>query len=160
MAITASMQLESGRIRLPASDSGPYFQRRPGSYCAKLTRIRSGWPGQVLAKRIWSRCKPVCRNHWARFLPERNRPATSFPLSDSVAFFGLDHTARNQPGSDSVLAYCVRFWPNGSGPEGSRCERIIRPASGQRFPADPDRMRMGSGLVTGCTTKSDPTHQR
>ena len=32
---------------------------------------------------------------------------------------------QNQPGSDLVLADCVRFWPNGSGPEASRCARII-----------------------------------
>ena len=31
----------------------------------------------------------------------------------------------------------------------SRCERIIRPASGQRFRADPDWMRIGSGMFTG-----------
>ena len=31
--------------------------------------------------------KPVCTNHRAQFLTERNRPATSFPLSDSVPFF-------------------------------------------------------------------------
>ena len=52
-----------------------------------------------------------------------------------------DNTVQNQPGSDSVLADCVMFWPNGSGPEASRCSRIIRPVSGQCFPADPDRMR-------------------
>ena len=76
-------------IQLPVSDSGPCFshQRRHGSYCAKPTRLRSARPGQGLAKRIWSGSKPVCRNHRARFLAGRNRPATSFPLSDSVAFF-------------------------------------------------------------------------
>ena len=41
-------------VPLPASDSVPFFQRRPGSYCAKPTRIRYGLPGQVLAKLIWS----------------------------------------------------------------------------------------------------------
>ena len=39
-------------IGLPASDWVPPFQRSSGSYCAKPTRIRSGWPGQGLAKRI------------------------------------------------------------------------------------------------------------
>ena len=29
----------------------------------------------------------MCTNHRARFLAGRNRPATSFPLSDSVPFF-------------------------------------------------------------------------
>ena len=66
----------------------------------------------------------------------------------------LPQTARiilckNQAGSDLVLADCVRFWPNVSGPEASRCATIIRPASGQCFRVDPDRMRIGSGMVTG-----------
>ena len=60
--------------------------------------------------------------------------------------------------SDLVLADCVRFWakrirsgskPNGSGPEASQCAKIIRSASGNCFPADPDRMRIGSGMFTG-----------
>ena len=80
-----SMQPES--VRLSTSVSVPFFQRRHGSYCAKPTRIRSGWPGQGLAKRIWSGSKLVCRNHLARFLAGRNRPTTSFPLSDAVPFF-------------------------------------------------------------------------
>ena len=67
--------------------SSSFFRRKPGSYCAKPTRIRSGRPGQGLAKLIWSGSKPVYRNHVARFLAGRNRPATSFPLSDPVPFF-------------------------------------------------------------------------
>ena len=59
---------------------------------------------------------------------------------------GMDH-AQNRPGSD--LDGLVRVWPNGSGPEASRCARIIQPASGQCFPADPDRMRIGSDMFTG-----------
>ena len=46
----------------------------------------------------------------------------------------------------------VRFWPNGSGPEASRCARTIRPASGQRFRADPGRVQIGSGLFTGFSS--------
>ena len=93
MAIMASVDPESGRIvklcriRLPASVSAPFFQRKRGSCCAKPTRIRSGWPGQGLATRIWSGSKPVCRNHPAGFLAGRNGPAASVPLSDSVLFF-------------------------------------------------------------------------
>ena len=59
-----------------------------------------------------------------------------------------DNTVQNQPGSGLILTDCVRFWPNGSGPEASRCAGIIRPASGPCFPADPDRMRIGSGMFT------------
>ena len=47
-----------------------------------------------------------------------------------------DNIVQNQTGSDLVLADCVRFWPNGSGPDASQCARSIRPASGQCFPAD------------------------
>ena len=39
-----------------------------------------------------------------------------------------DNIVQNQPGSDLVLADCVWFWPNGSGPEASRCARVIRPS--------------------------------
>ena len=41
---------------------------------------------QGLAKCIWSGSKSMCRNHQARFLAGCNHRATSFPLSDSVAF--------------------------------------------------------------------------
>ena len=128
------------RIRLPTSVSAPFFQRRHGSYCAKPTRIRSGWPGQGLAKRIRSGSKPVCRNHRPRFLGGRNRAATSFPLSDSVPIIHRrpGSYCSKPPGSDLV---CISFWPNGSGPEASRCARIIRPASGQRCRSDPDGIR-------------------
>ena len=91
-------------------------------------------------------------------LAGRNRPATSFwqnatgplPVSHFPNRFRFstdapDNTVQKQPGSDLVLADCVRFWPNGSGPEASRCATIIRPASGQRFPANPDRMRIITG---------------
>ena len=62
------------------------------------------------------------------------------PVSDFLTRFRSstdvpDNTVQNQPGSDLVLADCVRFWPNGSGPEASQCARTIRPASGQGFPA-------------------------
>ena len=99
------------QIRLPASVSVPFVQRRHGSYCAKPTRIRSGWPGQSLAKRIWSGSKLVYRNHRVWFLAGRNRLATIFPLSDSVPFCHrrLDNIVQNQTGSNLVLADCVRF---------------------------------------------------
>ena len=58
-----------------------------------------------------------------------------------------DTIVQNQPGSDLVLADCVRFCPNGSGPDANQCARIIRHASGQCFSADPDRI--GSGMLTG-----------
>ena len=56
-----------------------------------------------------------------------------------------DNTVQSHPGSDLVLADCIGFGPNESGPEA----KIIRPASGQCFPAYPDRMRIRSGMFTG-----------
>ena len=53
---------------------------------------------------------------------------------------------QNQP-AKPVLADCVRFWPHGSGPETSRCARIVRPASGQCYRDDQDRMRIRSSLL-------------
>ena len=72
MAIMANIQPELAglytcQIYLPTSDSVSFFQRRPRSYCQKLTRIQSGWPGQALAKQIWSGSKTVCQNHQACF---------------------------------------------------------------------------------------------
>ena len=86
MAVMASMQPKLGWIVSALSDSVPFFQRRQGSYCAP-TWIWCGWPGQGLAKQIWSGSKPVCRNDQARFLVGWKWLTTSFPLSASVAFF-------------------------------------------------------------------------
>ena len=61
------------QIRPTVSVSVPFFQRH-GSYCAKPTRIRCGWPGQGLTKHIWSGSKPVCRNHPARFWQDATGP--------------------------------------------------------------------------------------
>ena len=63
-----------------------FFQRRHGSYCAKLTWVWSGWPGQDLDKHIWSGSKLVCRNHLAQFLAGGKWPATSFQLLDLFLF--------------------------------------------------------------------------
>ena len=64
-------------------------------------------PGHGLARHIWSGSKLVCKNHLARF-----RSSTDVP----------DHIVQKPPGSDLVLAGCVRFWPNGSGPIRTGCE--------------------------------------
>ena len=50
------------------------LQRRPASFCVKPVRIRPGWPGQVVAKRIWFGSKPVCNDHWARFWQNATGP--------------------------------------------------------------------------------------
>ena len=110
-------------------------QNRPGS---DLDGLDSVWPNASGPEK-----KPVCRN--LRGALPVSHFQNRFPSSTDVT----DNIVQNQPGSDLVLADCVRFWPNGSGPEASQCARIIRPASGQGFPADPDRMRTGSGMLTG-----------
>ena len=118
------------RIRLPASVLDFFFQRRHGSYCAKPTRIRCGWPGQGTSGLEASRCAGIIGHG---FWQDATGPLpvslfhTPFRSSTGVT----DNIVQNQPGSGLVLADCVRFWPNGSGPEASRCARIIRPASGQ-----------------------------
>ena len=94
------------RIRPFASDSFPFFQRSPGSYCAKPTRVLSGWPGQGLAERIRSGSKPMGMQKSSRpVLAEFNWSATSFPLSDSVAFF------HRGPGSYCAKPARIRFGP-------------------------------------------------
>ena len=123
--------------------------QRHGSYCAKLTRILSRWPGQGLAKCFGSRswCVGII---WLSFWQEATGPLpvsnfqTRFPSSTDVP----DNIVQNQPRSDLVLADCVRFWPNGSDLEASWCARIIQPTSGQCFPANLDLMQIGSGKFT------------
>ena len=114
---------------------GHIVQNRPGSDLDGLVRVwrnTSGpevsWCAGIIWPGFWQDAPgqlPV-PNFWMRF-----RSSTDDP----------DNIVQNQPGSDLVLADCVRFWPDGSGPEGSRCARIIRPASGQCFSPDPDRIR-------------------
>ena len=89
-----------------------FLQRRPRSCCAELIRVWSGWPGQVLGKHIWSRSKPVCKNHRAQVLAEHNWPTTGFPLSDLLAFFNRwpGTYCAKLPGSNLVLADCVMFF--------------------------------------------------
>ena len=135
-------------------NSVPFFQRRHESYRAKPAQMQSVRPGQVLAKGILSRSKPLCTNHWARFwqnspcplsdshfqtrlcsstdhiVQNQNSPC---PLSDSHFQTRLcsstDHIVQNQPGSDLVLANCVRFGPNGSGLETSWPVLLSQPGS-------------------------------
>ena len=61
------------------------FPKKAWIILCEPTWIRSGWPCQGLAKRIWSGSKLVCSNHQARFLEGGNPRATNFLLSDSVA---------------------------------------------------------------------------
>ena len=118
-------------------------QNRPGSDLGGLVRV---WPNAsgleasccagIIRPGFWQDATgPLPVSHFQT----RFRSSTDVP----------DNIVQNQPRSSLVLADRVRFWPDGSGPEASRCARIIRPASGQCFPADTDRMRIRSGLFTG-----------
>ena len=103
--------------------TGPVLAKRnrPCSGKTQPARIRfdSGWPCPVMAKRIRSGSKPVCKNHRARF----SQNGTGSVLAK-----------RNRPRSDLVLDGHVRLWPNGSNPEAGWCARIIRLGSGQPLP--------------------------
>jgi len=118
-------------IQLPTSNSVPFFQRKHQSYCAIPDWIQSGWPGLVLAKSIWSESKPVSMTHWAWFWQNATRllPISHLQIHQHSSTDGPDHTVWNQPRSSLIQANCVRFWPNGSSLEASRCARIIGPAS-------------------------------
>ena len=149
MAVTASVQPELGRI-VYASSSFPYpiqvcvlfpkegmdhiVQYQPGSDLHGLVRV---WPNASGLEA--SRCTGIIGpGFWQDATGPL--PVSHFQTGLRSCTDGPNHVVLNQPGSDLVLDDCVRFWPNGSGPEASRCERIIRPASGQRFRADPDRI--------------------
>ena len=47
------------------------------------------------------------------------------PVKEKAFTDGLDHTVQNQPRSDLVLADCVRFGPNRSGPEVSQYASML-----------------------------------
>ena len=95
---------------------------------------------------IWSGNKLVCRNHPAQFLAQCNWPTTSFPLLESVAFF------HKHPGSHSAKSTWIRFFSGGLCQVLAKriwCARIIRPASGQCFQANPDQIQIRSDMFTG-----------
>ena len=155
MAITASVQPELGRnrvcrIRLSASVSAPFFQRKCKTDPDPMWMSWSGF-GQTHRVRklvgVQESSGPVS----GRTKQARYRFQTRFRSSGTDV---PDNIVQNQRGSGLVLADCARFWPNGPGPEASRCARIIRSASGQCFPADPERIRIGYGMFTGVMAEN------
>ena len=104
-----------------------FFQRKPGSNCAKPTRIRSGWPLQVWGKHIVFTSKPVYNNHQAWFWQNATGPLPVSHFQTRLRFStdGPDYVVQNQAGSDLVLADCVRFGPNRSGPEVSQYASML-----------------------------------
>ena len=74
----------------------------------------------------------------ASVLPELGRVVYAgsdfpHPIQFHSSKEGLDHIVQNQLRSD--VDDPVRIWLNGSGPEASRCARIIGPGSGRTQPA-------------------------
>ena len=111
-----------------------------------LDRVVWNWPGFILVWSGFGQMDLVQKQAGVQELlgpvpAECCWPATSFPLSDSVAFFHRQarsycaKAAQIQSGSS-----CVRFGPNGSSPEASQCARIIWPASSQCFWASWSRL--------------------
>ena len=157
MAVTASVQPESARIvYMPDPTSrlrfSSVFPKKAWLIVCETDPglIWMAWSGFGQTQLFWKQAGvqesagPVSgRTQTARYqfptFQTRFRSSTDVP----------DNTVQNQPVSELVLDDCVRFWPNGSGPELSRCARLIRPASGQCFPADLEQMRIGSGMFTG-----------
>ena len=135
MAITASLRRESGRIVYIESDFPHPFRFRSskeGPDHIVLNRSRSDLDGLVrfLGKRIWSGSKPVCKSHRAWLWQNATDPLPVSHFQDRYrrsSTDGPDHIEENQAGSDLALADCVRFGPNVSGPEASRCARVFWP---------------------------------
>ena len=117
-------------------------QNRPGSDLDGLVR---SWPNGSGPEA--SRCAKIIG---ARFWQNATDPLpiSHFQTRWCSSTNCLDRTVQNQRGHDCVLADCVRFWPNGCGPKANRCARVTGPAPCQRFRADPDRKRFGSGMFT------------
>ena len=99
-----------------------------------LVPIWMAWSGFGQKHLVWKQAS--VQESLSLVLAERNRPATSFPLLDSVAF--------RWHGSDLVLADCVRFSVSGQmdlvQKQASVQVPYIGPASGQHFQADLDGM--------------------
>ena len=122
------------------------MQNQPRSDLDGLVRV---WPNASGLEASW--CAGII---WPGFWQDATGP---LPVSCFQTWFHSstdvpDNIVQNQPRSSLVLADCVRFGPNGSSPEVSQCARNIRPASGQCFPADLDRMWIGSWLFMGMSS--------
>ena len=74
------------QIQLRTSNLVPFFQRRPGSHCAKPAWVWSGWCGQVLAKHTGSGSKPVCKNNQAWFWLNASSPLQFLTFKFSSVF--------------------------------------------------------------------------
>ena len=93
---------------------------------------------------VWMVWSDFDQTHLVWLLPVSHFQTQLYSSTDNP-----DYTVQSQHGSDLVRTDCVRFRPNGSSPEACQCARMIRAASGRCFQADPDQMRIESGMFTG-----------
>ena len=162
MAITASVQPESGQMvyYLPDSTSriqfGSVFPKKAWTISCKTgpDPMWMTWSGFGQTHLVW---KQAGVQESSGPVSGRKQPARYQFLTFRLGSV-LPQTSRTTLWKTSPvpiwfwLIVCARFGPNGSGPEASRCARTIRPASGQRFRADPGRVQIGSGLFTGFSS--------
>ena len=160
MTITASVQPVSARVVYAGSDFPHLFQfrfskegkdhivqNRPGSDLDDLVRVWLNTSG-LEASRCTGITGPGFWQDATGPLPVSHFWTWLYSSTDI-----LDNIVQNQPGSDLVLADCVRFWPNGSGPEASRCARIIRPVSGRMQPVHYQFPTFGPGCILPQTSR-------
>ena len=152
MAITANVEPESGRIVYAGSDFPipirfRFFPKKAQTLLCKTDPDPIWMHGLV---RFWpngsgpeaSQCTRIIEpGFWGRTQPARHQFPT-FRMRSSTD--GPDHLVQNHPGSDSVLADCVRFWPNGSGPEAS-CHDV-QESSGPLMASASEPIRIGCEL--------------
>ena len=75
-----SSRTQPARYQFPTFRLGSVLPQTSQIIVCKTSRFSSGCLCQLLAKRIWSGRKPVCKNHPARFwpmLPTRSGPDAS-----------------------------------------------------------------------------------
>ena len=138
--VKANMQPKLGQIVYAGcnfmSDVVPFFRRRPQSCYARLARIRFRWPGQILAKHIWSSCKPACKKHCAWFWQNATSllPVSCFHAQLHSSTDGWVLLCRTCPGSDLVLADCVRFLAKQVQSRSKPACKNDQACSGQCFP--------------------------
>ena len=146
MAITASVQPESGRmvhtgtdfphpIRFLSSKEGQdhLVENRPGSDLDGLVRFGPNASGPEASRGV-----RIMRPGSGKAQPARNQFPT-FRLGCVLPQATLIILCKTGPDPIWFLMTVSSFWPNGSGPETSVCTRIMEPASGQRFRADPNQ---------------------
>ena len=123
------------RIWLPTFYLMLLFRRRPGSYCAKLAQIQSGWPRQVLVNhQAWFWQNAISR------LPVSHFQTHLFSSTDSPGHMGKK-TARIQAGSGRLCQVLAKWIQSGS--------KLVCKNHQAHFWANPGWMQIGSGMFTG-----------